>query len=261
MHDPKTVAFEIYLGAKKKRNGHYKSPIVTIWHNDPETDGTDDSCGWFIRARHLPAGLLDKVIKEFESEWDRTWQDNDDSYRYNCGWFNPDGENVLSVRGIVLNMYLYAAKICLVPNGENPRKAWDKAWKFLNKHYAEIMYFAENNRDSMRDTIVRKFSIGTNTPYTPESRKEMIRDCASIITTDVMRKLRPWWKHPRWHIHHWSIQFHPLQQLKRRYWDKCSVCGKRGFKGSAFSDWGGSKIWHSECDQSRKPVAPAQIAP
>jgi hypothetical protein len=63
---------------------------------------------------------------------------------------------------------------------------------------------------------------------------------------------RPWYKHPRWHIHHWRIQFHPLQQLKRRYWDKCAICGKRGFKGSAHSDWDGKRLWHSECDQTAK---------
>lgn len=32
MFDPDTVAFE-FCG-------------ITIWHNDPCTDGTDDSCGW-----------------------------------------------------------------------------------------------------------------------------------------------------------------------------------------------------------------------
>lgn len=36
MHDPKTVAHEIRI-----KNWH----LVTIWHVDPETDGTDDSCG------------------------------------------------------------------------------------------------------------------------------------------------------------------------------------------------------------------------
>lgn len=249
MHDPMTVAHEIRIGSKYKNDGNYRNPIITIWHVDPETDGTDDSCGWFIRSRHLPTGLLDKVIKEFESEWDNSWTSEDSNYTYYNGWFNPYGENILSVRGIVHNMYLYAAKICLVPDDNNPRKAWDKAWKFLNKHYAEIMYFAENNRDSMRDIITRKFSIGTNTPYTPEKRKEMIREWASIITTDVIRKVQPWYEHPRWHIRHWKIQFHPWQNLKRPYWDKCCICGKRGFKSSAISDWGGQRIWHQECDR------------
>ena len=37
MYDPKTVAHEIKVLGKH---------IVTIWHVDPATDGTDDSCGW-----------------------------------------------------------------------------------------------------------------------------------------------------------------------------------------------------------------------
>jgi len=110
------------------------------------------------------------------------------------------------------------------------------------------VYFAENNRDSMRDIIVRKFARGCNEKYTSEKRTEFIRECASIVYTDILRKTRKWYYHPRWHIHHWKIQFHPVQRLKRRYWDKCSICGKRGFKGSAHSDWSGTKIWHEECD-------------
>lgn len=37
MYDPKTVAHEVKFFGKQ---------LVTIWHVDPETDGTDDSCGW-----------------------------------------------------------------------------------------------------------------------------------------------------------------------------------------------------------------------
>lgn len=38
MHDPSTQAFDIAI---------FKHPILSIWHVDPETDGSDDSCGWF----------------------------------------------------------------------------------------------------------------------------------------------------------------------------------------------------------------------
>lgn len=252
MHSPETVAFEIYLGKKQNNNGNYRRPIITIWHNDPEKDGTDDSCGWFIRDRHFPKKIVDDIANEFESEWDRTFK-GENGYVYNCGWFNPEGENILSIQGIILNMYIYAAKIALNPSGNiSPIKMWDKAWKFVNKNHVKIMYFAENNRDSIRDTIVRKFQIGCNVEYTKEKRSEMIRECASLIAADIMRRNRKWYQHPKWHIHHWSIQFHPLQNLKRRYWDKCCVCGKRGFKSSAISDWDGTKRWHQQCDISKK---------
>jgi hypothetical protein len=259
MHDPKSVAFDIYLGRKKKKNGHYKSPFITIWHNDPETDGTDDSCGWFIRLRHTDKRIYEMIVKEFNMEWDSV-HIGENGFEYNCGWFNKYGENVMSVQGIVFNMYLYASKIVFNPFDKiSPSKAWDKSWKFMRKHRDEITYFAENNRDSIRDVIVRKFQIGCNVSYTKEKRDEMIRECAEIVYTDILRKLRKWYQHPKWHIHHWSIQFHPYQRMRRRYFDKCSVCGKRGFKGSAMSDWGGTHIWHEECDNSSKmPNTPNQ---
>lgn len=244
MHSPETVAFEIYLGRKKKSNGNYRLPLITIWHNDPEKDGTDDSCGWFIRSRHVREGIIDKVAKEFEFEWDRTFK-GESGHEYNCGWFNPQGENILSVGAIVLNMYLRAYKIILNPDNQiDPSKMWNHAYKFLNKNLSQIILFAENNTDSMRDSIVRKYEIGCNEAYTLERRLAWIKNCASIVVCDIMRKVRPWYKHPRWHINHWSIRFHPLQKIKRRLWDKCCICGKRGFKESAMSDWYGKTIWH-----------------
>lgn len=251
MHSPESIAFEIKSPFKTNKSflfpEGYRKSLITIWHHDPCKDGTDDSCGWFIRERHYDKKIIEKTVDEFESEWDRTFK-SENGYVYNCGWFNPEGENILSVQGIVLNMYVYAAKIVLNPNGRHsPGKMWKKTWKFVNKHYAEIMYFAENNRDSMRDTIVRKFQIGCNQGYTAEKRLQMIRECASIVCSDIMRKNRKWYQHPRWHIWHWKIQFHPFQDLKRRYWDKCDGCGKRGFKSSAIGNWSGDKIWHEEC--------------
>lgn len=252
MHSPETLAFEIYLGRKKRKNGSYREPIITIWHNDPEKDGTDDSCGWFIRSRHVKKGIIDEVAKGFEFEWDRTFT-GENGFVYNTGWFNPQGENILSVGAIVLNMYLRAYKIAMNPNDKiDPGKMWDRAYKFLNKNMAQIMLFAENNTDSMRDTLIRKYEIGCNEEYTPAKREYWIKNCASIVVCDILRKTRPWYKHPRWHIHHWNIQINPLKRLKRRFWDKCSVCGKRGFKETAIGDWYGKTIWHQECDRSNK---------
>lgn len=248
MHDPIAAAFEIFLGKRTRKDGSYRDPIITVWHEDPETDGTDDSCGWFIRLRHTDNATYEKIVKTFNFEWDRTFQSEESDYVYNCGWFTKEGKNVLSVQGIVLNMYLIAAKHVFETEGD-PTKSWDKSHRFLNKYLAEILLFAENNTDSIFDTITRKFEIGTNTLY---SREEMIRECAEIVYTDILRKKRKWYQHPKWHIHHWRIQFHPLQRLKRRYWDKCSICGKRGFKESAHSSWGGDKIWHKQCDDSTK---------
>lgn len=238
MHDPMWVAHEIYLGSKKKRNGHYRTPLVTIWHVDPETDGTDDSCGSFIRSRHINQELFHKVQSEFEF-----------NFKHNY-WFNEAGYPVFSTIATVLNMYSAAAwQVFMWNNNGNPSGKARKQYKrFMQRHLFDIIHFAENPTDSLFTHITMKYGV--------EPKEERIRSFTSIVLADIMRKIRPWWKHPRWHVHHWSIQFHPWHRLKRRYWDKCCICGKRGFKGDAHSDWDGTRIWHGECDRGLQKPSP-----
>lgn len=53
MHDPSTIAFDIKIRiGRDPRNGFPRHwYIATIWHDDPETDGSDDSCHWFQDGR------------------------------------------------------------------------------------------------------------------------------------------------------------------------------------------------------------------
>ena len=44
MHDPMTVCWRICLPFGKS----YEYPVLTVWHVDPEKDGSDDSCSWFL---------------------------------------------------------------------------------------------------------------------------------------------------------------------------------------------------------------------
>ena len=37
----------------------------------------------------------------------------------------------------------------------------------------------------------------------------------------------------RWHIHHWRVQVHPIQALRRRLLTRCEWCGGRSRKGDA----------------------------
>lgn len=245
MHDPLTVAFEIKNPFKKEQGQfHYKPSLLTIWHRDPESDGSDDSCQWFLRK--VDQAMLDKVVKEFAF-----------NFKHNY-WFAEDGFQQFSTIGVVMNMYTAASwQVFMHMNGDKPDRG--RHSRFMHKYLYEIIHFAENPTDSLTSRITKEMYYRTveHDRSLVLSRDERIHELAAIITGDIVRKLRPWYKHPRWHIHHWRFQFHPLQQLKRRYWDKCSVCGKRGFKGSAIGDWNGSRIWHQECDQSTK-MAPTK---
>ncbi len=62
MHDPRTVAFEIPRpwpqrtreGIERQLYGRWHWPtLITVWHVDPERDGSDDSCDWHNRKRPL----------------------------------------------------------------------------------------------------------------------------------------------------------------------------------------------------------------
>jgi len=226
MHDPSTVAFEIYLGKKQLKNGQYRNPLITIWHNDPEKDGTDDSCGWFIRARHTPQDTLAKIRREFEFNFKNNY------------WFDEEGYQIFSTIGTLTQMYNTAAWI----HFNHDRK---KLNRFMRKYCYDIIQLAENPVDCMGDDITGKFYISTNSNLLSDER---FNGFAGMIYSDILRKERKWYQHPKWHIHHWSLQIHPLQHFKRRWIDKCSICGTRGFKTTAYSDWYGKKLWCEKCN-------------
>jgi hypothetical protein len=234
MHDPLTVAFEIRYPWKKygKRGRteferNYRESFITIWHKDPERDGSDDSCGWFKRARHGSPEVLATIRKSFEFDWDASYG----------GWFGSDGRPNFSSSAIALGMFRRAA--------HDHFEDWGKTDRFMRRRLYDILLFAENPTDSLHDFIIGKHGF--------PDRERRISAAASMVYGCILRWSLPWWRHPRWHVHHWRLQIHPWQTLRRRFWDKCSRCGKRGFpKGvSAMGDWSGTRIWHDTCDETR----------
>lgn len=187
MHDPMTVAHEIKWPFKDKFG--YRKSLITIWHVDPEKDGTDDSCGWFPRSRHGDAEVLRKIQSEFLF-----------NFKHNY-WFTKDGYRHFSTSGIVLNMYSSAAWEVFKHNRTKRRD-------FLNKHLFDILHFAENPFDSIGDAIIGKYGDKIN--------EEAISRLASTVYGDILRKTRPWYKHPKWHIHHWKLQIHWPRLFKRK---------------------------------------------
>lgn len=70
MYDPWTVAFEIRspIGRKSKMFPEgYHEIWITIWHVDPETDGTDDSCDWFGHRHTHENGWYPAAVNDYNS--------------------------------------------------------------------------------------------------------------------------------------------------------------------------------------------------
>lgn len=227
---------------------HVQWPIEFIlWHVDPEKDGTDDSCGWFMRARHGDKKMLASIERRFEFDWDRVFK-SDSGNVYHNGLFCPDGDPNLSVHGIVLNLFFIAAIEVF--------GSYDKAVPFMRKHLFDILFFAENTSDSISDGITRKFEIACKEKHDERTRKDRIHGMAACIYAWILRKQRPWWKHPRWHIRHWKIQVIFLQKLHRWLFARCCKCGKRFSKWgdtNVIGNWGGDRIWHGACDRVGEP--------
>lgn len=264
MHDPMTMicSFPSYDQQKWMEKKWWipkriaRLEIFTLWHKDPcKTKGrmirSDDSCGWFMRAGHGDPKVLEKIEKRFEFDWDRVFQPDGTNKIYHCGLFRLDGQPNFSVYGVVLNLFFIASSVYFECDGSTN---WNKSRRWMRKNLYDILMFAENPTDSLFDGITRKFEIGCNEKYTECQRKERIHSMASCIYGYILRNQQKWWQHPRWHIHHWRFQIRIWQQFKRRFIEKCCVCGK-GFKSkeSVISNWDGDKIWHDRCDKNLRP--------
>jgi hypothetical protein len=137
MHDPMTVVYWIKNPFARPDKHGWRPTLITIWHVDPETDGSDDSCDWF--GRNMSDAEVNAAFDVRDNEVDNLQAYFKDLHPY-------DLETILLVQ-----------------------------WRNARKFY----------------------------------------------------KARPRWKHPRWHIHHWRLQIHPLQHLRRWLFTRCERCGKR----------------------------------
>jgi len=195
MHDPMTMVGRIKNPFRRDKPSKlfpkgYRRSLVTIWHRDPQSDGSDDSCGWFKRARHGDPKALEAIIKDFDFEWDKSYG----------GWFHPDGLPALSVMAITLEMISCAA-------WHHFRKNHRKRARFMDRNLRRILHFAENTTDSLHPTISGKHGINPDREY-------RIEDLAGTCYGWVLRADQKWWQHARWHFWHWEFQVHPWQNFK-----------------------------------------------
>lgn len=63
----------------------------------------------------------------------------------------------------------------------------------------------------------------------------------------------------RWHVHHWRIQVHMVQRIRRALLTRCEECGRKGSPNHSFQWdsertplWKGEKgLYHRECSELR----------
>lgn len=159
MHDPMTVAF--------------RNKFMTIWHVDPETDGSDDSCGF----TYPTAGkeLREKLDKQSGLE-----------YKF---FFSEDYATINLHHGASAYEVLYAI--------------WAQIrWSFYRKQVtprelAAISDSASNPNDNLRSCV-----------YRAKHDLEEFQRLYRLVWRVQARVNRKWYQKPKWHVKHWRIQFH-----------------------------------------------------
>lgn len=213
MHDPMTVAFEIRSPIKRRTQlfpDGYRNSLVTIWHVDPETDGTDNSCGWTFPklTKEQRRRITDLAHIEAREPWFQraAMKSMDD----------PVQAETLMRGAIVHVARVLDLKVSFAQASE-----WACLWTHSPTNFrGSLCHLPGWHSNSENDT--------------PHWREDTASGLFASIARNILREQRPWWRHPRWHVHHWRFQVHPWQQFKRWLLERCDECGKRFGPGGVF---------------------------
>lgn len=233
MYDPMTLAFEIRWPWYWKK---YPPAIVTVWHVDPETDGSDDSCGWsFPNLTKQQRGIIDHLAF---CEAQTPWFQRDPVKRITSP---ADAESLM--RGAI-QMVAGALRVKLT---------WTQICRMASR-------MTHNSADNFQGALCHLPGWHTNFPNDdPDERRRHAAAFFGSVACVVLRANRPWWRHPRWHVHHWKIQVPAILHFKRWAFSRCSKCGGRFRWGEApvTANWHGTgplwfkserDVYHLACD-------------
>lgn len=262
MHDPQTQAFVIPYGWRTEtwpsgRKWRYWKPFITIWHNDPCRDGSDDSCGW-SRPR-LNKDQRDICKSLASDEVTEPW------FMRLAAEKNLDPilcesllKGAFALVGLCLRNRGYRR---LVPtNYEIDRWALELAHNSVDNFRSSLCFLSGYHSNWYREGV----------PNTVEEdrywREEQAARFFRAIMGYILRERRFWFQHPKWHIHHWKLQFHLAQTFKRWAFSRCCKCGGRfkwGYAPTTYS-WHGTgprwfhsekDVFHRDCDRPNSDCA------
>lgn len=212
-----------------------------IWHIDAErrTEGqrTDDSCGWFDRRPREYADAVAYLLR-------------DETTLHEINLIIARKVETLApyYKGISERQISYprlpaadCLALCLMVARELETRRWwngqhgkggasGSAWR---KHFTR--------RRNVDDLAICLALSPMDNLSTVDSAEEAIR----LIAGALARDFKPWWRHPRWHVHHWRVNFDFPRNLRRMF-QRCDQCGNRlgfGYCPTIV----GSMTYHGEC--------------
>lgn len=239
MYDPATLAFSFppYSSAGFGRWLYGLSPWigVDVWHIDPERASkgqrTDDSCGWFDRRPGPYADAVAYLLKDKE-----TMHEVSRAVRTRDPVTGPYGH---TYPRMPLGETL--AIVTLVADELELRRWWNGQSGNRGAHASWWLRTFTRKRDVALEARGLALHPLDNLSACDEP-EELVR----LIAGALHRRFRPWWKHPRWHVHHWQVNLTLARNLKRMF-QRCATCGKPLGFGVSPHDLGDGRLHHGAC--------------
>lgn len=184
----------------------YRETLATIWHVDPERDGTDDSCGYsYVKLTKKQIAVLRNAA----------WSEGRHPHFLCCAGKHWD-------RGFTEAESLTRGLAFLVCRVLRIKITFEEVAKYASEatHLVDCCGFGGNfcflpgyHTNSMKDTA--------------EARQDHFHGIVCGVARNILTNRRPWYRHPKWHFWHWRLQIPAIQDLKRWLFSRCAGCGKR----------------------------------
>ena len=212
-----------------------------IWHIDPERPHTgnrrDDSCGWFDRT---PGEYTDAVAYILA---DDTFMHD---VRLALARREPmpypfyEGISERHMTGLRLPAGETLALVLMIASELELRRWWNGQRGGVGAHGSWLRQKFTRKRAVVEEAVGLALH-----PLDNLSQVEQPDSAVRLIAGALNRRYRPWWKHPRWHVHHWKVNFDLARNLKRMF-QPCATCRRPlGFGYSPVSD--GAGLHHGAC--------------
>lgn len=192
MFDPDTLVASIPLPFTRGR-----VRIADIWHHDPCTDGSDDSCGWSFPKLTEDQRRQLRYIAQTEAKQRRFLVSPTKEW---CG-------SALEAETLYRGMVLLVACMLRI------RMTAEQATLYAARK-------TTGNPDIFNGSDALCFLPGYHTNYS-EDREDLREDVALQRFCGIARSLlasrRRWWQHPRWHVHHWRVRFTLFRDIRAHF--------------------------------------------
>lgn len=262
-YHPETLAFSFppYPSGGTSLRGHPKpwsfaralyalKPWIgfDVWHIDPEKPGTgnrrDDSCGWFDRTAGEYSDAVTYVTKDTTTMHDVKLvlaRRKTVPMPFYEGISEP-ATNPDEVRGYPrLTQADTLALVLMLARELETRRWWNGANGNSGAHASRWRRMTSRQRNV--DGIAFELAVS---PLDNLSSVDDPESMVRLIAAALNRKFRPWWRHPRWHVHHWRINFDLVRNVQRTF-QRCGGCRKRLGFGYCPTSNGDGKLYHGAC--------------